>query len=233
AVVFAGLLLGAAVSTWQAVRATRAEGDAQKNLRKALNAQAEAQKNLHEALHAQREGKQQLWRAKLAQAQANRWSGRAGRSFASMQALREAARIARSLKVPERDILKLRNEVIACTALTDLRRIPEWERYTPEKPGALFDPLGRRYTTSDDQGSMSIHRLADGQVLFRLPGPGLRIRGAGFSPDGRFLAAVYPFDREARQGRIWIWDLTHRDLAFQLTPKIDWAHVEWSPDSRR
>jgi serine/threonine protein kinase/WD40 repeat protein/tetratricopeptide (TPR) repeat protein len=237
AALLAVLAVGSVVSTALIARQLRRAEQAEENLRaerdRAVAAEAEAQKNLHQALHAQREGKQQLWRAKLAQAQANRWSGRAGRYFASMQALREAGRLARSLKVSERNLLKLRNEVIACTALADLRRIPMWERYTPEMAGALFDPLSRRCTTSDDQGSISIHRQSDGQVIFRLQGPGLRVKGASLSPDGRFLAAVYPFDREARQGRILIWDLTHRDLTFELKPKIDWPTVVWSPDSRR
>jgi serine/threonine protein kinase/WD40 repeat protein/tetratricopeptide (TPR) repeat protein len=230
AALLAVLAVGSTVSTVIIARqeqGVRAERD------RALKAEAKAQKNLQKALDAEREGQQQLWRAKLAQAQAGRWSGRAGRYFASMQALREAARIARSLQVSEQDKLKLRNEVLACTALTDLRRIKKWERYTPGKPGSLLDAVGRRYTTSDDQGSFRIHRLADAQVLFRLQGPGVCVRGASLSPDGRFLAAIYPFDRQAQQGRIWIWDLTDRDLAFQLTPQVDWPYVVWSPDSRR
>jgi serine/threonine protein kinase/WD40 repeat protein/tetratricopeptide (TPR) repeat protein len=231
------LAVGSVVSTiliaQQLGRAEQAEASAREDRDRALTAEAKAQKNLEKVLTAEREGQQQLWRAKLAQARAGRWSGRAGRYFNSMQALREAARIARSLKVSERDLLNLRNEVIACTALTDLRRIKKWERYTPGKPGAVLDPLGQRYTTSDDQGSFRIHRLADAQVLFRLQGPGVRVRGASFSPDGRFLAAIYPFDRQAQQGRIWIWDLTYREVAFQLTPRIDWPYVVWSPDSRR
>ena len=31
-------------------------------------------------------------------------------------------------------MLKLRNEAIACMALTDLRPIKEWEKYTPDNP---------------------------------------------------------------------------------------------------
>jgi WD40 repeat protein/tetratricopeptide (TPR) repeat protein len=237
AALLAVLAVGSAVSTLiiaaERDRAVAAEADAQNNLGNALQAKAEAQKNLRKALRAEREGQQQLWRAKLAQAQAGRWSGRAGGYFAGMEALREAARIARSLKAPEKDLLALRNEVIACTALTDLRRIKEWERYTPGKPGAFLDPVGQRYTTSDDQGTIRIHRLADGRILFHLQGPGVPVRTAFFSPDGRFLAAFYPFDRQAQRGRILLWDLADRSLAFHLTPEIDWANVAWSPDSRR
>jgi serine/threonine protein kinase/WD40 repeat protein/tetratricopeptide (TPR) repeat protein len=230
AALLAVLAVGSAVST---VLIARQERDVRAERDRAISAEARAQKNFQKASDAERERAQQLWRAKLAQARAGRWSGRAGRYFAGMQALREAARIARSLKVSEQDLLQLRNEVIACTALTDLRRLSQWERHLPGTPGAVLDPFGKRYTTSDGRGNVRVHRLVDGRVLFRLRGPGVRVRTASLSPDGRFLAAVYPLDRQSPRGRIVIWDLARRDIAFQLSPESNWPYVVWSPDSRR
>src|SRR5205807_1344067 len=125
-----------------------------------------------EALRAQREKAEELGKAKLAQAEAGRWSGRGGRIFDSLQALSEAAGIARSLKAPEEYRVKLRNEIIACLALPDLRRIKEWERYTPDRPGAALDPVSGRCTSSDAQGNISVRGMADDREVLHLRGPG-------------------------------------------------------------
>jgi serine/threonine protein kinase/WD40 repeat protein len=207
-------------------RALAAEGEVKKHLARVQNAEQKASTNLEQAQRS-------LWQTKLAQAQVGHWSGRAGRAFHSLKALAEAAQIARSLKLPEEDMLKLRNEAIACLALTDLRRMDHWYRHVAT-PGMVIDPVGERYTTSDDQGNVILHRLADDQVILRLRGPGSRIGAASFSPDGRFLAAIYPLDRQqSPRGRILLWDLARKDVAFQLTPEVDGTLVRWSPDSTR
>ena len=56
----------------------------------------------------------------IAQAQAGRWSGLVGQRFRSLEALAEA-RIGRNLEA-QADILKVRNDAIACMCLPDFRR---------------------------------------------------------------------------------------------------------------
>jgi WD40 repeat protein/serine/threonine protein kinase/predicted Zn-dependent protease len=231
------LALGSAVSTvliaQQLRRAEQAETDATARLARAVRAEEEGNKNLEAARQAERHRTEELGKAKLALAEAGRWSGRAGRLFDSLQALAEAARIARSLRAPPEHMLKLRNEAIACMALPDIRLIKEWERYTPDIAGAALDTRLQRYTRSDAQGNISIRGMADDREIMRLNGPGVGVGSVAFSPDGEFLEAVYPLDAQSRRGRILIWDLRRGEIAFRLAPEFPRPAVVWSPDSRR
>jgi serine/threonine protein kinase/WD40 repeat protein len=219
-----------AASTWLVARQRDA---ALNNLRRAERAEAEANQNLAKARRADREKTEKLGQAKLAQAQAGRWSGRAGRVFDSLQALAEAARIARSLNLPREHLLKLRNEAIACLALPDLRPIKEWERFTPGRAGAALDPRGQRYTTSDDRGNITLRHMADGRTILRLPGPGMAVWSVAFSPDGQSLEATYPLGPPSVRARIVIWNLRRGEAAFRFTPPFADPKVVWSPDGRR
>src|SRR5262249_41390509 len=78
--VAAVLLIGAAVSTALALRATRAEELATERL--TLETAA-----LKQAVEAQRDGKRQLARALLDQARAGRWSRHVGQRFGGLKAL--------------------------------------------------------------------------------------------------------------------------------------------------
>src|SRR5262249_54939817 len=62
---------------------------------------------------------EKLWESYLAQARANRFSGRAGRRFDSLDVLKKAAAI--------RPSPALRDEAIACMALVDIRVARQWE----------------------------------------------------------------------------------------------------------
>jgi serine/threonine protein kinase/WD40 repeat protein len=234
AAAFVGLLLaGAAVSTWLAVRAMQAEGNAVAGWADADEQRIAADANVQKALAAERARTQQLGQAKLAQAEAGRWSGRAGRVFDSLQALAEAAQIARSVNAPEEYMLKLRNVAIACMALPDLRRRPEFDKYTAEGTGGAMDSSLQQYATSDEQGTITIARIRGDQVIARLRGVGTRASAMVFSPDGRFLAAVYPRDPQARRGQVFIWDLGRREIALRLPPEVADPGLHWGPDSRR
>jgi eukaryotic-like serine/threonine-protein kinase len=221
------------VSTWLIIgnlnRAREAEKDASTKLVRALRAEEEAKNNLEKAKQTEHE----KGKARLAQAEAGRWSGRAGRVFDSLQALAEAAQIARSVHAPAEHMLLLRNEAIACMALPDLRPIKEWEKYTPDTPGAALDPRSERYTTSDAQGNISIRRMADDREILHLNGPGMGVESVAFSPDGEFLQATYTPDAQCKRSLIRIWDLRRGEIAFRLTPDFPGPVLVWSPDSRR
>jgi WD40 repeat protein len=214
-------------------RAESAEKDLRAQRDRARAAESKATKNLEQAQRAEREKAEKLWQAKLAQAQAGRWSGRVGRRFESMEALREAAQIAGLLGLGEEALLKLRNEAIACMALPDLRPRPEFDRYTAEGTGGAVDSRLRRHATSDDQGTITIRRVPGDQVIARLRGVGTRASSLHFSPDGRSLAVIYPPDPQARRGRCFIWDLGRREVVLRLPPEVAASGLRWSPDSRR
>jgi WD40 repeat protein len=133
------------------------------------------------AEQAKEETKEQLWNSLLAHAQANRWSGRVGRNFDSLDVLKRAAAL--------RPSLELRNEAIACMALPDLRLTRQWHLGIPLVYGLAFDADQERYAFSDERGTISIRCLADNRELLRLAGGGVPAWILQFSPDGRYLAA--------------------------------------------
>jgi serine/threonine protein kinase/WD40 repeat protein len=203
ALVLFTLALGVAGSTWQAVRATLAE----RQTREERNA----------ALDAKREATEKLWDSYLAHARASRWSGRPGRRFDGLEALRQAAAI--------RPDLRLRNEAIALLALPDMR-ITKDLALPADTSGISLDPAFALFARSDGQGNLSVHRVADDGEVARLPGPGTHAFYVKLSPDGRFLAAMY-HGGQATPGRVW--DVSARRVIL-LRPNVQ--SLEFSPDSR-
>jgi serine/threonine protein kinase/WD40 repeat protein/tetratricopeptide (TPR) repeat protein len=240
------LAVGSAVSTVivsrQLTRANEAEGALATELEvaraareKARRAAAEAQQNQRlaetsqqQATRAERDKTMQLWHSKLAQAHAYHWSGRGHRAFDSWNALAEAAQLARLLKLPEDDVLKLRNEAIACVALPDLRWSPQLYKGTPDKHL-------ERYAVSDNRGNITIRRITNDGEVMHLTGGGMRPSYIEFSPDGRFLAAACPSPPAV--SKVFIWDLVRGEMSWRLPPDVCQAGDPrwgiWSPDSRR
>src|SRR5262249_17884211 len=126
------------------------------------------------AIKSEATAKQRLCDSLLAQAQAGRWSGLAGQRFGGLPALVGATRLARELNAGKDEILKLRNEAIACMSLPDLRRREEYDRYTAEATGGVLDSQLQRYAVADDQGDIIIRRIPDDEEIVRLHGPGPR-----------------------------------------------------------
>jgi WD40 repeat protein len=198
-----------------------------------------------------REKSDKLWRALLAEAQANRWNGRAGRRFDSLNKLTEAAAIAHSLHVSDSDILQLRNELIACLALPDLRVSKAWqfqkgdpeafadfrEYVNPEH--VCFDANLEHYAAVDSDGNIRLHRVNDNQEIARLTNPRkqasvLKMRLMDFSPDGRLLGVINA------GSEVLIWEWRRQVIAFQrvrdraeLTPELEYSALDWSSDGRR
>ncbi len=178
---------------------------------------------------AERERTAQLWQSLLREAQAERWSGRAGRRFNGLKALAEATRIARDLEAPPDRILQLRNEAVACLVLPDLRVAREWDGF-PEGSSALgFDADLRRYARGNVEGDVSIRRVADDTEIVNLRGPKVRAQAFLFSPNGRYLFAGYHHNSPRE---FWVWDLTRAEPVFKLDPGDHDNGVDFSPDSR-
>ncbi len=183
----------------------------------------EAQRADREAAHAklaEQDARERLWEAYLAQAQATRWSGRAGRRFESLEAIRKAAEI--------RPSLELRNEAIACMALPDLRTAREWDGVPPGTTLVAFDSKYESYARADNQGNVSIRRVQDDTELVSFPGFGLPANGTiEFSPDNRLLAVTYGSGTNLR---LRVWDLSRKEVVLQ--PGEPCRTCEFSPDSR-
>jgi hypothetical protein len=141
---------------------------------------------------------------------------------------------------PER-FLELRNEAIACMALTDLRparRLQDlaWARSgTGTESQVAFDRRWEVYARGDPEGNVSVRSLADDRELARFSRPLQVAALLQFSPDGRFLAAKFfrqnsekPLEYVAwdwRQGR----ELVRQACELDRSPGIDFA---FSRDSR-
>jgi eukaryotic-like serine/threonine-protein kinase len=195
------LVCATIVSTWEALRARQAER--QQSVLKA------------EALKAKDDATARLREAYLAQAEANRFSGRSGRRFESLEVLRKAASIKPSLE--------LRNEAIGCMALADIRPVSD-KQFRHYEEFAQSDDTLNRYVVVDRSGTISFRRVSDDGEIARLPGIGVPARNEPwFSPNGQFLAVPYV------DGKVRVWDLNTGKIV--LTAPTTWRSI-FSPDSQ-
>jgi serine/threonine protein kinase/WD40 repeat protein len=171
---------------------------------------------------AERDAKEKLCRSYRDQAWAGRMSRRVGQRLDSLRALTASAKLARELDLPEDRFLELRNEAIACMALPDLRRGPSWEGWPTGTKDLVFDSSYQRYARADNQGNISIRRVADDQEITQLAGSGQAIDGLLFSPDGQFLAT------SVRGQGTQVWHVARRQKI--PVPVSAW---HFSPDSRQ
>ena len=126
ALILLSLVVGTAVSMWQAVRATVAMNSARQALTDLDFQQQATKRELDRAQVAEEKATRDLFDALVAQARANRLSRRMGQRFHTLELLQRAGGIARQLQLPAERFLELRNEAIAALALPDLRVAREW-----------------------------------------------------------------------------------------------------------
>jgi WD40 repeat protein/tRNA A-37 threonylcarbamoyl transferase component Bud32 len=169
---------------------------------------------------------EKLWRSYLDRARASRLSGRAGQRFDSLEALARAAEI--------RPTPELRDEAIACLALTDLRIVRQWDGYPALNTGVDFDARLERYARSDGDGNGSVRRVADDWEIQCLPAPEPRSPAGHitFSPDGRFVAVAH-IPADGRPPRHRVWDLSRGKLVLDLSADRPGARLAFSPDGRK
>jgi eukaryotic-like serine/threonine-protein kinase len=227
AVAVAALLAGTAVSTWLAVRATRAEALAQHRL---TGETAERR----QAVAAREDAKRRLYDTTVAQARAGRRSRQVGQRFDSWEAVGEAARLGIEMGHANERLFEIRNEAIACLALTDVRPIGELKAWPRGTEGVAFDADLSLSAQSDAQGNISVRRLADGREEALLPGQGPGNPGTGapdvwFSPDGTMLAARY-HQSQGQTSNFRVWDWRHRKVMFELPASYGWVGLDFSPD---
>jgi serine/threonine protein kinase/WD40 repeat protein len=179
---------------------------------------------------AEEKAMNRLYRALVEEARAIRLSRRIGQRFKSLEILAEAIKMAREMHLPEEDFLKLRNEVIACLALSDLRVAKEWEGWPNGSMTVDFDDALERYARVDRQGVVSVRRVADDTEVCHFPGFGPGNFGPQetwprLSPDGQFLLLT-------SGGKVKVWKLTGQEPPMILEKSACTAY-DFSPDSRR
>jgi WD40 repeat protein len=195
--------------------------------REAVKESQRADREARRAQLAERDAKEKLWGSYLAQARANRWSGRAGRRFESLEALARAAAIRPS---PE-----LRDEAIACLALADFRLGPGNEPHFKDGESLCFDPKFERYARSDTNFNVSVCRAEDGAQVGYLPaprGPDTYIWLLKLSPGGRFLATQHhPTGRDV-PNLFRIWDVDRGKMVLEWPKGIYYSAMDFSEDGR-
>ena len=173
-----------------------------------------AQRHAARAERAENDATEKLWNADLARAQAGRWSGRVGRRFDGLDAIKQAA----SLDIlPERR-QELRDEAIACMSLVDLnasRRGGTGESKYMARALA-FDPKQERFVSLDADGMLRVRRVSDGAEFLLLAIPKALEYWPTFSPDGRYLVVEYDV-YGAKPKNCQVWDLDRRKLIESLT----------------
>jgi hypothetical protein len=145
AVLLLALAIGSPLAAWHIARA-----------------RDEAKREASHAERAESEVREKLRESYLAHARANRFSGRPGRRFESLEVLAKAAKI--------KPGIDLRNEAIACMALTDLRLLKRSGAFKQQLGFVVVDDEVERYAVAREDGDVSIHRIFDDEELARFPG---------------------------------------------------------------
>lgn len=212
-------------------------------LQETTKAKGEAEAAENRAVQEERTAKRELFASLLAKARATRMAGRVGQKFDSMHALVEAANLARTLELGDDDRLHLRNEVIACLPLTDVRVDQVWPGYPHGGGRFTFDAEIQRYAKIDSDGRLVVRRIEDNLELCSLDIDAPRSRPPNwwlllrFSPDGNYIAARGTFHAK-RMIPTRVWDIRTGELATEVFPlarhpvMFDF-NFDFSPDSRR
>ncbi|MCA9151704.1 MAG: protein kinase, partial [Planctomycetales bacterium] len=169
-------------------------------------------KQAEELRREQRQSTHRLYDALVAQARATRLSGQVGQRFDSLKALTEATLLASQLESVPAQLLSLRNEAIACMALTDVRLAQPTQRTPPRARILAFDPDLTRYAWSTDGGELHFYNSRDQHELFTLPGPGVRAHVGEFSPDGLRFAAKY---HDSGPPIVKLWNLSTKEVEWE------------------
>jgi len=177
------------------------------------------------AFRINREKKQateKLRESYLNEARANRFSGRMGQRFGSLDVLRKAAAIRPS---PE-----LRDEAIACMALVDIRIARQWDCKPPGQIGMLFEPSFERYIRLDlSLNEISVHKTSDNTELMRLPDFSPPVGHTELSPNGQYLAVI----GGSPKFHLKVWELTQGEIVLNPAPLgVAARTASFSADSR-
>ncbi len=198
------------------------------NLTRAVGAEQNLTAQLDLTAQAEHERTEQLWKSYRDQAEARRFSHQAGQRFESLNALAQAAKIARKLGYGDKDIDDLRRKAIVSLTLPDLRYEKDLHGWTPDTVAYAIDDAFERCALRDKRGTVSVRRVADGEEIARLSaGPQGNVPWVfDLSPDGRFLAADTP------RHEVKVWDVTRKEPAVSFGAQGPPHFVSFSPDGR-
>ncbi|HZN33286.1 MAG TPA: hypothetical protein VFB80_05680, partial [Pirellulaceae bacterium] len=198
------LLIAIVGTTGGMLRAIVAEG-------KAVNEGKQKELALKDREAALVKAQDRLFLALVNRARAERRSGRVGRRFNALAAIRQAAQI--------RVTPELRTEAAAALVLPDVEVAQEWEAFPEGSLAVAFDANFQRYVRLDDQGGLTVCRLNAGreEVVARLPAHGKPpFGGPWMSADGRFAAYGHGSPGVGQLSEVRVWKLNGAGSAVLL-----------------
>jgi serine/threonine protein kinase/WD40 repeat protein/Tfp pilus assembly protein PilF len=162
----------------------------------------------------------------LSQATSSRLTGEQGQSFGPLQLIRDALKLLGPGKLDPAQARELRRQAIACLAALDLRVLQQQDSgQEGDVGGPNFDSHLERYAYADSTDrSLVIRRLADNEILQRLPPPKnipFWYFSDRFSPDDRFLALHYAISGQ-QGGLCIVWDLQTPRQMLQVPSVLGW-----------
>jgi WD40 repeat protein/tetratricopeptide (TPR) repeat protein len=224
------MVLGTLVSTWQAIRATKAEVLAEERLRAESIALGAADASRLQAVRERNVARHRLFDSRLAEARASRLSRAVGQRFGSLKALGEAVELLPELGLGPDTMLELRNDAIVAMTLADLRVAGDsWEVPSGPPQSLAFDSMLERYAYSENKCDIRVCEVG-GRELIRLPPVSGKWSSwtLQFSPNDQFIAAIYLLG-ERRLLRVWDWNRS--EVMFDVENTRDWPG--FSLDSRQ
>src|SRR5262249_54538668 len=162
----------------------------------------------NQTLDAEREKTKELVRTLVAQARAGRRSQLPGRRMDSLESLAKAVQLRASLGEPDDvpTIKEMRDEMIGCLALADMRSTKHWPGYPAGSWRLAFDGGLKRYAVADRKGIVRVASVEDDQELAVFTDSGDDARILRLSPDGRYVALIRWREPVAR-----VWDVEKRE----------------------
>jgi WD40 repeat protein/tetratricopeptide (TPR) repeat protein/tRNA A-37 threonylcarbamoyl transferase component Bud32 len=158
------LVLAAGVSTWQAVRATRAEGQALAERDRAEQAETKARRAQKVAQGERQQAVTNLYHARVEEAAALRRARGMGYRAQVFNQLKQALQ----LDTPDKDRDRLRQEAVACLGdFIGLEPIT-WEDFPARIRKIALTPDGEQMAIALDNGTIQMRNLSTGSVVAQL-----------------------------------------------------------------
>ncbi len=173
---------------------------------------------------AKQEALHRLWEANVSQARVFQLSHQAGRRYRALELLREAALL--------RPDPSLRDEVIACLTLLDVRVRQSWPLGDEAPEWTLMHPNMEWFARHNTQGGFDLCQISDQAVVRRLAVDRNHVfTHLAFSPDGRFFVCLAR-DRELLSGRCLAWEVTSGRKVIDAVVPAQVAQVGFTNDRR-